>query len=68
MIPMPPDPIPLEQVRESQSRMHLILEDEVVSILWLTDDELAKLDESILATATQQEKHMKGNIPATPYP
>jgi hypothetical protein len=67
MVPVPPDTMSLEQVREPQARMHLVLGDEVVSILWLTNDEFAELD-SLLATATQQEKHMKENIPATPYP
>ena len=39
----------LEQVRETQARRNLVLGDEVVSILWLIDDEFADL--SSISTA-----------------
>lgn len=65
MIPMPPNPIPLEQIREPQARRYLFLRDNLIPILRLTNHKLANLQH---ISHTVHFTHKLEDLPATPYP
>jgi hypothetical protein len=73
MVPMPSNPLPLEQCWKPQALGHILLWDDIVSVLRLSDDEFGNLfHELALGCATHhfQEGGVRGagsNVLATRY-
>lgn len=44
MVPMPPDTLALEQLREAKTSRNLILMHEFITVFWFANDELTDLE------------------------
>jgi hypothetical protein len=74
MIPMPPNPLPLEECWKPQALGYILLWNHVVSILWLSDDKFGNLFRELALVVPLtickrwSEEAGKVNVPAAPYP